>query len=543
LPNLIINVCYNINVKPHAGSAKIKQSPWITLAILSSIGLLAMYAETMLLPAIPDIITDFHINYSTSSWILTAYLISGAVMTPIAGKLSDIYGKKKILLIIMIINTIGVTLGGLAFSISFLFISRIIQGVGLSMFPIAFGIIRSQFPPQKLAVAQGIFISTFAGGSAVGLAVGGPIVNYFGWHATFLSILPIAVALIVMVHRLIYVNEEEQKSPKSKLDFDYCCVFTKLNQEQLHSERKSAEQVNIISGTDSGRFTNLVDIKGAATLAVTITFFLLAISYMENFSNPSNLIPLISFSVVSVVSLLFFIRVERRLSLTRTSTKTTSTRTTSPSPIVNLNLMIHKILLPTNMNLMIVSITMFMVYQSIPILVRSPQPLGFGGDAIAAGNVQLPFMILSFSVSSIAGVIMSKFGNLNITLLGNVISTIGFFLLFMFHSTEILISINLGIIAIGLSFSRVGGYNIVAASAPQQYSGVAYGMTVLLFYVGMAIGPAIAGVYMQLHQMSVSTTVGLSSYPSAESYNLIFLTAGVISLISIGLALLLKKQI
>jgi len=525
---------------------KIKQSPWIALAILSSIGLITMHAETMLLPAIPDIIRDFHINYSTSSWILTAYLISGAVMTPIAGKLSDIYGKKKILLIIMIIYTIGVTLGGLAFSISFLFIARIIQGVGLSMFPIAFGIIRSKFPPQKLAVAQGIFISTFAGGSAVGLAVGGPIVSYFGWHATFFSIIPIAIALIVMVHKLIYVSKEEQESPKSKLDFDYCCVFTKLNQEQLQSERKNAEQVHTISRTtSSSRFVNLVDIKGAVTLAVTITFFLLALSDLENISNPSNLIPLISFSVVSVVSLLFFIRIERKLSVVTTSAKTTSTSTTtttSPSPLVNINLMTHKILLPTNINLMIISITMFMVYQSIPILVRSPKPFGFGGDAIAAASVQLPFMIISFLVSSIAGVIISKFGNLNITVVGNVISTIGFFLLFISHSTQILISINLGIIAIGLSFSRVGGYNIVAASAPEQYSGVAYGMTVLLFYIGMAIGPAIAGVYMQSHQISVGTIAGLFSYPSAESYNLIFLTAWVISLISIGLALYLRKE-
>lgn len=71
----------------------------------------------------------------------------------------------------------------------------------------------------------------------------------------FLSILPIVVALIVMVHRLIYVSEEEQESPKSNLDFDYCCVFTKLNQEQLQSERKSAEQVHIISRTGSSRFT------------------------------------------------------------------------------------------------------------------------------------------------------------------------------------------------------------------------------------------------------------------------------------------------
>jgi len=412
------------------------------------------------------------------------------------------------------------------------------------MFPIAFGIIRSQFPSQKLAVAQGIFISTFAGGSAVGLAVGGPIVNYFGWHTTFFSIIPIAVALIVMVHRLIYVSKEEQESPKSKLDFDYCCVFTKLNQEQLQSERKSAEQVHIISRTDSNstsRFTNLVDIKGAVTLAVTITFFLLALSYLENISNPSNLIPLISFSVVSIVSLLFFIQIERKMSVVATSAKSTST-ITSPSPLVNLNLLIHKILLPANVNLMIVSITMFMIYQSIPILVRSPKPLGFGGDAIAAANVQLPFMIMSFSVSAIAGIIISKFGNLNMTVIGNVISTIGFFLLFMFHSTQILISINLGIIAIGLAFSRVGGFNIVAASAPEQYSGIAYGMTVLLFYIGMAIGPAIIGLYMQSHQISINTIAGLSSYPSPESYNLIFITAWVISLMSIGLALFLKKE-
>jgi MFS family permease len=113
----------------------IKQSSWITLAILSSIGLISM---------------EFHINYSNSSWILTAYLISGAVMSPIADKLSDIYGK-KILLIIMTTYTIGVTLGGLTISFSFLLIARTIQGVGLSMYPIAFGIIRSQFPPQKLA--------------------------------------------------------------------------------------------------------------------------------------------------------------------------------------------------------------------------------------------------------------------------------------------------------------------------------------------------------------------------------------------------------
>ena len=93
----------------------------------------------MLLPAIRDIIGDFHISYQSVhlSWILTAYLISGAVATPIAGKLSDIYGRKKMVLIIFIIYIIGISAGGLSSNISFLVIARVIQGIGISMFPIS----------------------------------------------------------------------------------------------------------------------------------------------------------------------------------------------------------------------------------------------------------------------------------------------------------------------------------------------------------------------------------------------------------------------
>ncbi|HJY09496.1 MAG TPA: MFS transporter, partial [Nitrososphaeraceae archaeon] len=71
----------------------ILRSGWRTLIILSSLGLIVMFDETMILPAIPDFIRDFNISYSTSSWLLSAYIIAAAVMTPIGGKLSDIYGK------------------------------------------------------------------------------------------------------------------------------------------------------------------------------------------------------------------------------------------------------------------------------------------------------------------------------------------------------------------------------------------------------------------------------------------------------------------
>ena len=83
-----------------------QKEAWIALAILSCLALITMYGETMLIPAIPDLINDFEISYNTSSWILTAYLVAGAVMNRIIGKLSDIY-EKKILVTLIVIYSVG----------------------------------------------------------------------------------------------------------------------------------------------------------------------------------------------------------------------------------------------------------------------------------------------------------------------------------------------------------------------------------------------------------------------------------------------------
>ena len=122
---------------------KISINAWKVLAILSLIATMVTYAETMLIPAIPDLIRDFHVSYNTSSWLMTMYLLAGAVMTPIAGKLSDIYGRKKILLIIMIIYAIGVSIAASSSTFYIMLIARAFQGVGMGMFPIAYTMIRN----------------------------------------------------------------------------------------------------------------------------------------------------------------------------------------------------------------------------------------------------------------------------------------------------------------------------------------------------------------------------------------------------------------
>ncbi|MDQ4016892.1 MAG: MFS transporter [Thermoproteota archaeon] len=477
----------------------INRSAWTTLVILSCLGLITMYGETMVLPAIPDFIRDFNISYNTSSWILSSYLIAGAVMTPIAGRLSDMYGKKKILLIVMAVYSTGILAGGFANSIEFMLAARTAQGVGMSMFPIAFGIIREILPEKKLAIGQTIFSSTFSGGAVVGLIVGATIIQNFGWQATFFSIFPIAVILGLVIRKLIQVS-------------NLATLEVKVEGEGRNDNENSSIKKQTI------------DLKGTLALAVTIISFLAGISFLENNINDTGFQVAGLFSVAAV-SLAVFIVIEKKVS----------------SPLLDLKLMTHKMILPATIILMMVFLCMFMVYQTIPILVRSPQPLGFGGDALVTASVQLPFMIVLLIGTIMSGFILNKVGNTRLTLLGTIISAIGFFSLLLFHSTEFMVSVTLAIIAAGLSLSITGGFNVVLLSAPIQATGIALGMALLLNLVGMSIGPSIAATFQQMYQGTVEGVAG-EQFPTQVAYNLIFLTAALISLASIALAVALARR-
>jgi MFS family permease len=474
-------------------SDKIPRSAWKTLAILSLIATMAMYAETMLIPAIPDLIKDFSISYSTSSWILTIYLIAGAIMTPISGKLSDIYGKKKVLLIIMMIYAVGVSAGGFTTNIYSMLTVRIIQGVGISMFPIAFGIIRDQFPRSKIAIGQGIITSMFAAGAVIGLVAGGHIIQNYGWQATFFSIIPIVLLLLVIIKKFIHVDESQSS--------------------QINSENKT----NV-------KFINKIDIQGTITLAISVTSFLLALTFIEN-ENSSSSYLVIGLFAIAIVSLVLFTIIERRTTY----------------PLIDFKVLLHKSILPANIMVMIVGLSMFMVFQTIPVLVRSPLPLGFGEDPLTTANVQLPFALVLLIFGPTSGFIISKLGSIKPIIAGSIISTAGFCSLFLFHSTESLVAINLAILSTGLSLTNVGAMNIVMLSTPKQSSGVSLGMSTLIRIIGSSIGPTIAGMYMQTHQVTVTGFAGY--FPSADSYNLIFLTATIISMVSIVLAVILWRVV
>src|SRR5919107_1759467 len=461
------------------------------LAILSSIATMVLYAETMLIPAIPHLINDFSITYSTSSWILSSYLISGAISVPIAGKLSDMYGRKRILLIVMIIYTVGVIGGAVSTDIYSMLISRTVQGIGMSVFAIVFAIVQDQFPRHKVAIAQGTLASMFAFGGVLGLLAGGNIIEHFGWRATFYSVIPVAVLLIIIILQYVRVKELTE------------CI--------------------IISG-----ITTRLDIKGAILLAITITSFLSALTLIQ----PSENTDLLKSSYVSreivllcfmgSVSLAAFIIVERKAS----------------SPLIDFKLIAHKPILISNIIVIIWGICTFAIFQTIPILVQSPVLSGgIGGNAVYAANIQLPFSITSLIFGPTSGFIISRIGSSKVTLIGAVVTTVGLLGLLIFHTNAIQLAINLATMGVGLSLLNVGQLNINSTSVPSRFIGLSLGINTLLRYIGSAIGPTVAGMFMQTNQDLIKISDGISeAFPSRQSYDFIFMFILILAAITIFLS-------
>ena len=464
------------------------RSGWTTLGILSGLGMVTLFGETMVQPALPDFVRDFQISYATSSWILSSFLIAGAVMTPIGGKLADIYGKKRVLTAVMSVYCAGVLAAGFATGIAWMIAARLAMGVGFAAFPVAFGIIRESLPESKLAIGQTVFGSTFSGGAVVGLVVGAGLIQAYGWHFAFFAVFPIAVLLTLVIN-----------------------FFVK--------DRRASGEMSPDPPTRAP-----LDFKGIGLLTVTVVSFLTAISLPQGSSGgPASGPESAGLLAVSVVALALLILVERR----------------TKSPLIDLKLMTGRSIAAAAAILMVVGTCTFMVYQTISILVQSPVPLGFGGDKVATAGVLLPFTVVLLLGTIGSGFVLNRLGNVRMTAIGTALSTAGFFGLFAYHSTELAVTAMLAAIAAGLSFAFTGGFNIVILSSPMESTGIVLGMVLLLNLVFQSVGPVIAANFQQLYQAAAPGTNRM--FPTTEAYYLIFLTAAVLSTVSTALALYLAK--
>ncbi|HYY40432.1 MAG TPA: MFS transporter, partial [Nitrososphaera sp.] len=273
-----------------------------------------------------------------------------------------------------------------------------------------------------------------------------------------------------------------------------------------------------------------LDVYGAATLAATITLFLLSLTFIEtttngSSSNTQSISQLAILSVGCIAAFVAFLIAERR----------------AAHPLIHLKLLRNRILLFANVMMIILGFSMFMVFQTIPILAESPHPAGFGDSITGAATIQLPFSVILLIFGPTSGYIVSKLGSIRPAIMGYAINASGFFMLAAFHSQPWMVSVALAIISTGLSLGSVGLMNIVLLATPYKNMVTSIGMTSLLRIVGSAVGPAVAGALMQVRQVTVHGQAG--SFPSPESYTLIFLMAAIMSTISVIMALKIRQSL
>src|SRR5919204_3070864 len=157
-----------------------------TLGVLTVAGVSFAVMQTLVVPALPHFQREFDTSAAWVTWIATGFLLSSSVLTPILGKLGDSLGKKRMLVISLGIFGLASLGAAAAWNLASLVFFRVLQGAGAAVFPLSFGIIRDEFPPEKIGLGIGTVSSVFGVGGGVGLVLSGVIIEHPTWHWLFL---------------------------------------------------------------------------------------------------------------------------------------------------------------------------------------------------------------------------------------------------------------------------------------------------------------------------------------------------------------------
>ena len=451
------------------------------LIVLASIAIMAMYVEAMAFPSLPKIMASFGLgpqDYALGSWIITIYMITGAISITIFGKLGDIYGKKKMLLIAMSIYTVGVTLTGfspqLSDSIYLMIAFRAVQGVSMSMFPLAFSLIRDEFPRDRIAIAQGVISAMFGVGTAVGMVLGGFVTDTWGWEWTFHSVIPVSIALTLL-------------------------VAWKIRESPIRMKVK-------------------VDLVGAALLGTTLFSFLVGITESKNrgWSDPL-IVSLLILSAVLLASFAFWI-------------------TRAKDPLIRPALLKIRDIALTNVIAFMIGFALFTVNQVIAALAG----FNFGLDATSIGLLMLPTSIVILFVGPTAGFVVRKNGPKWPMVFGMTVSIIGFMLLYQWHYTELEVMVGVAVMGMGNAFTMVSSINMIIISTPIEETAVSSAINMVIRTGGGVVGPAIAAVIISQYSQEVPGLP--QPIPDDIAYQIIFLMSSVMMGFGVLLSLWLSNK-
>jgi MFS family permease len=474
---------------------------WTVLLILAAMALMVTYVETMVLPAFSNFESFFHVyDSSTIAWILSAYLLVGVVVTPIFGKLGDIYGKKRILLVAMGVYAVAVSVAGFTPQIGaavglarpnqiyVLIAVRAVQGVGMAMFPLGFAMLPEVFPPAKVGQAQGILSGMFATGAAAGLVGGGWIAQTYGWQLTYHTVIPIAILVFILA--AVYVRE-------SKI-----------------------------------RLARKIDFPGVVSLGVGLTMLMLGITEgaywgwtkfaAVTFGGVPWGVP--EFFLLAAAAFIFFLWWEPR----------------APSPVVSFASLKERNIWISNVNGVFVGMAMFLMFTVLIILGEYPSP-GFGLSELNAALVFIPAVLGMMFTGPFLGRAISRYGPKPVMILGFILIAAGAVGLVAFNRAVVDVAVLAVPVMVGNVAVLISMSNIIVLSVDPKTMGVQTGMNQTFRNLGSAIGPVLVTSILASYAFTVLTPVGPLQNYHVAGYQFVFVLIVGIGIIGASLSLALRN--
>jgi EmrB/QacA subfamily drug resistance transporter len=405
--------------------------PPVTFAVLAmGVGAFALL-QSLVIPVLTTIQHELHTTQGTVTWVLTAYLLSASIMTPILGRIGDMTGKKRVFVATLVALAVGSLLAAIAPSIGVMIVARVIQGFAGGMLPVAFGIIRDEFPAEKVAGAVGIIASLAAVGAGLGIVLAGPIVNALNYHWLFW--LPLILTVIAAVTAILFVPESSARS--------------------------------------SGRISWLP----ALLLSGWLTALLIALSEAPTWGWGSG-------SVLGLLAAAVVLAAGWALAELRATT-----------PLIDMKMMRRTAVWTNNLTALLIGVGMYATFAFLPEFVQTPAAAGygFGASITQSGLMLLPAAVTMFIVGLYAGRLARRLGGKTLVIAGCLVGAGSMSMLAFAHHQkwEIYVATALMGIGFGLAFSAMSA--LIVAAVPPSQTGVASGMNANIRTIGGSIGAAV----------------------------------------------------
>ncbi|MDX6207191.1 MAG: hypothetical protein QOF39_3248 [Frankiales bacterium] len=387
--------------------------------------------QSLVSPVLPTVQHSLHTSQNTVTWVLTGYLLSASVATPILGRLGDMIGKKRVLVGVLAVLAVGTLLAALATSISVMIVARVIQGAGGAILPLSFGIVRDEFPRDKVSSAIGITAALLAVGGGLGIVLAGPIVKVLDYH--FLFWLPLVFVVLSAVAAALFVPESEVRTP--------------------------------------GRISPL-----AATL-LTGSLVSLLVALSEGGTWGWGSARTLGLLVAAVLLGAWWVRVELA----------------SATPLVDMTMMRLPAVWTTNLVALLFGAGMYAIIGFLPEFLQTPAGAGygFGASITASGLYLLPMTLTMFVAGVFSGRLTARVGSKAVLIAGSAVTAVPMAIFAFAHdqSWEIYLSSALLGVGLGLAFSSMS--NLIVESVPGHQTGIASGMNANIRTIGGSIGAAV----------------------------------------------------